>query len=221
MESGPVIWVEGIIGAGKSTLADLLGERLGLHVFKEPVDSNPYLKRFYDDPKRWAYPMQIHLLKERYLIQQLATYSAMTGRGAILDRGLPGDRVFAKMHMLAGNIHQLEWNTYQNFFELMCLSVKTPSLILFLDVEPEGALERVKARAREAEVSIDLKYLQDLRKGYLDLLCEIETGEHSWSRGMETKRIPWNVDHQPIDPLVNFLVDRFKIQIPDAVHSKL
>ena len=211
MPSGPVIWVEGIIGSGKSTLAEKLAEELGLRAFHEPVEENPYLKLFYEDQKFWAFAMQIHLLKERFFIQKLATYEALLGRGCVLDRGLPGDRVFAKMHMHKGNIPPLMWRTYEELFEFMCLDVKTPSIILFLDVEPEGALERVRERNRSEETTVDLAYLQDLRKGYLDLLCEIESGDHSWARKMETKRIPWNMDHQPVQPLVDHLKHKYRL----------
>lgn len=214
MLSGPVIWVEGIIGAGKTTLAKVLSDALGLRPIFEPVDSNPYLVRFYENPKRWAFPMQIELLHRRFNMQQLAAREATLGseyKGSVLDRGMPGDRVFCKLHMLAGNMSELEWNTYQLAYEVMACSLVPPSLLVFLDVEPEVALERVRSRAREAEVTVDLKYLTDLRKGYLDLMAEIESGEHVWSRGMEVKRLPWNIDHQPVQPLVDHLKHKYSL----------
>jgi deoxyadenosine/deoxycytidine kinase len=211
MVGAPVIWVEGIIGVGKTTLAKKLAESLGLRAMFEPVDGNPYLVRFYDDPKRWAFPMQVELMKTRFAMQKEAAYGAALGNGSVLDRGMPGDRVFCKLHMLAGNMSELEWQTYEGLYEVMSCSLVTPSLLLFLDVEPEVALERVRARARDAEVGVDLKYLTDLRKGYLDLMAEVESGEHAWSRRMEVRRLPWNVDHQPIDPLIESLRHKFRL----------
>jgi len=211
MQSGLIIWVEGIIGAGKTTLAKLLAKSMGLQPMFEPVDSNPYLSKFYEDPKRWAFPMQMHLMHERYSMQKEVAYAASRGHGAVLDRGMPGDRVFCKLHMLAGNIHELEWQTYQRAYEVMACSLVPPSILIFLDVEPGVALERVRERARGAEVGVDLKYLTDLRKGYLDLMAEIESGEHVWSRGMEVKRLPWNMDHQPIAPLTLSLKKRYRM----------
>ena len=211
MINGPVIWIEGIIGSGKTTLAKKLSEELGLRAMFEPVGSNPYLSRFYDDPKRWVFPMQIELMKTRYAMQKEAVYGAALGRGSVLDRGMPGDRVFCKLHMLAGNMSELEWRTYEGLYAVMASSFVPPSLLLFLDVEPDTALERVKERAREAEVSIDLKYLTDLRKGYLDLMAEIESGEHVWSRGMSVKRLPWNMDHQPVEPLIESLKHKYRL----------
>lgn len=206
----PVLWVEGIISSGKSELSSRLGEALNMRVFFEPVDSNPYLSQFYEDPKRWAWPMQIHLMSERYRLQKAAVAEALNPAseyaGAILDRGLPGDRVFAALHTRAGNIHPLEWQTYNRHFDIMSEDLRPPSLVVFLDVDPRAAYERCKGRAREAEkvgTGVTLDYLQELSRGYYDLLAEIESGRHAWSRGMSVLRWPWNVDHQPIDRLLD------------------
>jgi len=220
MKASPIIWVEGIIGAGKSTLTTELESALGFQGRYEPVGTNPYLERFYKDPKRWAFPMQLHLLHHRYAMQKEAAYGAAIGRGSILDRGMPGDRVFCKMHMVAGNISELEWNTYEMAYEIMACSLVPPSLLLFIDVEPDIALERVKKRARSAEVSIDLEYLSSLRKGYLDLLAEIESGVHAWSRGMEVLRLPWNLDRQPVSPLVQKLSEKYGVKVGQDGESK-
>lgn len=209
---GPIIWVEGIIGAGKTTLTKTLADTFNFRSVLEPVETNPYLERFYKEPKRWAFAMQIELLHRRFAMQKLAAYEAtMAGgfAGSVLDRGLPGDRVFARLHMLAGNMDEIEWQTYERAYGIMACSLTPPSLLLFLDVEPEVALERVHARARKAEEGLPLQYLKDLRKGYLDLMVEIQSGTHAWSRGMEVMRIPWNVDHQPIDKLVSVLKQKF------------
>ena len=212
--SGSIIWVEGLIGSGKTTLTEKIAQTLNLRALYEPVEANPYLKIFYEDPKRWAFPMQIHLLHCRYALQKLAAYEATTTggyAGAVIDRGLPGDRVFCRLHMLAGNISELEWQTYEKAYDIMTGSLTPPSLLLFLNVEPEVALERIKKRNRGAETSMTLDYLVRLRKGYLDLLVEIESGEHAWSRGMRVVQIPWNTDHQPIDKLIDILKHQLRL----------
>jgi hypothetical protein len=122
----PLLWVEAIIGAGKTTFCREVGSRLHLRVIEEPVKENPYLEDFYKDEKRWAFPMQMFLLERRKLMQQLAAIEA-TGiggyKGAILDRSLSGDRVFAKMHMHKGNIHPRDWNTYEESYDGACRSL--------------------------------------------------------------------------------------------------
>lgn len=211
---GPVIWVEGIIGAGKTTLTRALTNELGLRPILEPVKANPYLAKFYEDPKRWAFPMQIELLYRRYAMQKLAAYESTTEGGypgSVLDRGLPGDRVFARLHRLAGNMSEMEWETYERCYGIMACSLIPPSLLIFLDVEPEIALDRVRNRGREEETGIPLDYLKQLRAGYLDLMVEIESGTHAWSRGMEVMRLAWNTDDQPTAPLISGLKDKFKL----------
>lgn len=208
MPYGPIVWIEGIIGAGKTTLTNALCERLNLRAILEPVESNPYLERFYGDPKRWAFPMQIELLHRRYAMQKLAAYEATTEggfKGAVLDRGLPGDRVFCRQHMLAGNIDPLEWDTYERAYDNMVCSLVPPSILVFLDVDPEVALSRIKQRSRGCETSIDLGYLRGLQRGYYDLMVEIDSGEHAWSRGIRIARVPWNVDNQPVDTVVDLI----------------
>jgi deoxyadenosine/deoxycytidine kinase len=177
---GPIIWIEGLIGAGKTTATNKLAELLKLRPMLEPVDTNPYLKQFYEDPKRWAFPMQMHLLAHRYAMQQAASWESVLGRGAVLDRGLPGDRVFCRLHMLEGNMSQNEWQTYDYIYQIMAANLRVPSLIVYLDVEPEVALYRIQKRARSAEVGMDIDYLQKLRAGYMDLLVQIDSGDHAW-----------------------------------------
>jgi hypothetical protein len=80
-------------------------------------------------------------------------------------------------------------------------------------VEPEVAMKRVQNRDRTFErAGVPLKYLEKLHRGYLDLLVEIESGQHTWSRGMEVMRIPWNTDHQPIDSLVELLRKKYELK---------
>jgi deoxyadenosine/deoxycytidine kinase len=224
MKTAPILWIEGIIGAGKSTLADRLAEMLGMRAIHEPVETNPYLEPFYADPKRWAWGMQLHLMVCRYGLQKLAVGEAISGgqyAGVILDRGLPGDRVFAKLHVRAGNIHPLEWETYEAFYNIMACDLRPPSLIVFLDVDPRVAHERVLRRGRRAEAAVTLDYLKQLHQGYLDLLAEIESGDHAWSRGMQVLRWPWNVDHQSPEPLARIISQKFgtKLQQPETASA--
>ena len=117
------------------------------------------------------------------------------------------------MHMMAGNIHELQWQSYEMFYNIMAGDLRPPSLILFLEVDPQVALDRIRKRARNVEVGISLEYLQDLRKGYLDLIAEIESGDHAWSRGMRVMRWPWNTDHQPLGPLVERVQQQLRLAL--------
>lgn len=209
--AGPQICLEAIIGAGKSTLAEKLGERLNIPVFHEPVLGNPFLEIFYQDQKRWAFDMQMFLMTERLKIHEQAQIMAMNGRGSVVDRSVIGDRAFAKLHAMEGNIHELSWkHTYEPLFEyMMGLRIRVPQVIFFLDVEPAVALDRIKARGRNAEKNIPIDYLKKLQREYYDLFSAIESGEHAWSRGMLVKRWQWNVDHQDTEQMIKWLQHEF------------
>jgi len=193
----PLIWAEGIIGAGKTTFSREVGKRLGLRIIEEPVETNPYLEKFYVDPKTYAFGMQMHLLGKRYIMQMLASCEA-TGvggyKGAILDRSLSGDRVFAKLHRDAGNINELDWQTYEMLHNFMARQLIPPTLLVFLDVQPETAFNRMKRRNRSAEAGVSLEYLRKLRAGYQELLGEAERGLLPWSHAIRVTRIVWDPD---------------------------
>lgn len=190
-----LIWVEGIIGAGKSTFAKAVGEELNFRVIEEPVETNPYLDLFYKDPKKYAFPMQIRLLHERYMMQILAA-AERTGvggyKGAILDRSLPGDLVFAKNHMRKGNISKLDWETYVRAYMNMCNTLMPPTRLIYLDVQPETAHERMKRRNRDCEREVPLSYLTELKEGYEELIAEAEKGLLPWSHAVKISRLIWD-----------------------------
>lgn len=196
MQFKPLIWVEGVIGCGKTTLCKKVGNRLGLRVIEEPVETNPYLELFYKDQRQYAFGMQMLLLGRRYAMQQLASYectAAGNARGAILDRSLSGDRVFAKMHMQSGNISEIDWQTYEELHAIMARSLLPPTLLVFIDVQPETAYRRMQVRARGAESGVSLDYLVRLREGYRELLAA-ERGLLPWAHAIRVARIPWDPD---------------------------
>jgi deoxyadenosine/deoxycytidine kinase len=212
-EKGAVAWIEGLIGAGKSTLSQKLAGLLEFRAFHEPVEAD-YLGKFYQDPKRYAFEFQLRQLARRQLIHRLAEAEATARieyKGAILDRGLPGDRVFAKLHLQAGNISEEQWTTYELLFNDAISRIHPPSLLVFLDVDPDVAMERVRNRNRGAEAGLSVDYLKTLRKGYLDLISEIEGKEHRWSDGLQVLRVPWNVDHQEAAPLATMIKDKLRM----------
>lgn len=195
----PVIWVEGIIGCGKTTLTKLIAETFNFRAIYEPVNLE-LLEMFYKDQNRWAFAMQIDLLHRRYALQKLGSFESITGTGIVIDRGLPGDRVFAKMLRKSNKIHAIEWAIYERAFTIMSNSLIPPSLVVYMDVSPEVALERIETRNRKAERGglIPLTYLKDLQKGYFNLLEEIKSEKPAWSRGMRVIELPWNTQEETV-----------------------
>ncbi len=192
-EPKPVVWIEGIIGCGKTTLTKTISRTLNYRAIYEPVNLE-LLEMFYKDQDRWAFAMQIDLLHRRFALQKLGSFESITGRGVVIDRGLPGDRVFAKMLYKDGKMDRIEWAIYERAYSVMTNSLIPPSIIIFMDVTPGMARERIRNRDRKAERGdlVPLAYLQELEVGYLELLNEIESAYPAWSRGMKVVRLPFN-----------------------------
>jgi deoxyadenosine/deoxycytidine kinase len=190
----PIIWTESIIGGGKTTLCKEVGKRLDFHVLYEPVAINPYIEKFYRDPKRWAFPMQIHLMVHRFGMKKIADYTAAIrgANGIMLDRCVAGDRVFAKLHRQAGNISELEWDTYEYAYQILARDLQPPTVLLYLDVQAETAFARVKARGRGCEENLSIDYLRDLRAGYEELIQELKRGLCPWAHSVEVVRLVWD-----------------------------
>jgi len=191
------IVVSGLIGAGKTTFTKSLAEHLGYKAMFEPVESNPYLARFYEDPKRWAYPMQEYLKHRRFAAYQYAYWGIRCGEfnGVVLDRSIHEDTVFAEINRDIGNIHELDWNTYLQGFQDFQAFLPEPDMYIFLDVDPELARRRVLQRARPEEQTttldgadenqgIPLAYLKTLHAGYLKWIRAI-------APRMQVVRVDW------------------------------
>ena len=165
------IGISGIIGAGKSTLAQDLAEHLGYEAFNEPVKDNPYLEDFYADMNRWGAMMQIHLLFRRFEQHQQIVWNSK--KGAVQDRTIYEDSIFARMLHEAGFIDRRDYETYAGHFNIMKRYLVYPDLLLYLRVDPETSLRRIAERGRKAEVGITLEYMQKLHEGYEEFIEEM------------------------------------------------
>jgi deoxyadenosine/deoxycytidine kinase len=194
-----VVIVEGIIGAGKSSLTKELGIALGPEtlVQMEPDDAgnaNPYLADFYGDAKRWALVMQVHLLQARFRMHLHAQWHALSGRGhAILDRSYFGDTCFARLQVRHGAMSQREFETYRALYHTMTASVLLPNVCVRLLVAPEIAKRRIESRmaereGRKCESGIDLQYLVDLDREISHMVAVLRT------QGVTVIDMPWDVD---------------------------
>ena len=174
------ICISGIIGAGKSTLSEQLGEELKAHVFHETVDENKYLPLFYKDMEKYSFPMQIFLLTKRFQQHQQMLWKQEV---TIQDRCIYEDIIFAKMLKKSGLMTDLDFHTYENLYKNLSNFLQKPDIIIYLDVTPEKALERIKMRGRESEKTITLSYLRMLKECYEEWLKEI---------GVKIVRLDWN-----------------------------
>jgi deoxyadenosine kinase len=175
------IGIAGLIGAGKTTLAEALGEHLGLPVYYEPVADQAYLEDFYRDTARYAFSTQIYLLNRRFQQHQEIIWR---GTGGVQDRTIYEDAVFARTLVQQGLMEQRDYETYLQLFRHMSNFMCRPNLIVYLDLSPQTSLERVKMRARDVESGISLEYLAALRENYEEFI-------HDISRLVPVVRVNW------------------------------
>ena len=178
----PYIAFSGLIGAGKTTLANELGRQLSLPVYHEPVDENPYLEHFYKDMGKYSFPMQVFLLEERFKQHQQIVWAC---EGGISDRSLYEDEIFCRTLVKTGMMSELDHQTYKNLFKIMGNSMKHPTIIVHLDVTPEESYERIMERGRECEKTITIEYLRILHREYDIFLKEL-------SKSSPVFRIKWD-----------------------------
>ena len=185
------IGIAGIIGAGKSTLARSLAAHLGYDTYNEPVDDNPYLDDFYDDMNRWGAMMQIHLLFRRFEQHQQIVWKKK--KGAVQDRTIYEDTIFARMLYEEGFIDERDYETYLGHFNIMKRFLVYPDILIYLRVSPETSLQRIQERGRGAENRITLEYMQKLYQGYESFITEMDyytrTLTVDWNEYMETKEV--------------------------------
>ncbi|CAI8021259.1 Deoxyadenosine kinase [Geodia barretti] len=162
--------ISGLIGAGKTTLATKLAEKMNLPVFYEPVIDNVYLDDFYKNPARYGFPLQVFLLNRRFQQHQQIIWQ---GRGGVQDRTIYEDSVFAKVLRDSGMMEEREYQTYRSLFSNMSNFMKKPNLIVHLDVSPEESKRRIEMRSRECESTISLDYLRNLHAAYEEFIKDI------------------------------------------------
>lgn len=169
-EKNMAIIVDGIIGAGKSTVASFLSETLDIKLYQEILEKHNesltqrMLDRFYENQSRWSAITQVMFLNHRF--KDLKTIEKESENG-ILDRSIYGDEIFAKTIFERGKMHKDELIIYQELLSNMLEHIKTPELLIYLDVTVDTALSRIKKRDRSTEGDlIPRDYLVDLKRNY-------------------------------------------------------
>jgi len=159
-----LIVVAGNIGAGKTSLTERLGARLGWRTAFESVSDNPYLADFYADMRAWSFHLQIFFLGHR---AQQYLELANSPESAILDRSIYEDAyIFARALHHMGNLSERDYLSYRRLFDLLVSKLPPPDLLIYLKAPVEVLMERIRRRGRAIESSITPAYLALLDSFY-------------------------------------------------------
>jgi deoxyadenosine/deoxycytidine kinase len=155
------IAIEGVIGAGKTSLAKRIGERLNAKFIFEQFENNPFLEKFYIDRKRFAFQTQMFFLINRFKQQQELHQEDLFSEHLICDYIFEKDRIFAYM-----NLSKDELNLYESIYPLLARSLRKPDLVIFLQSNTDRLVHNIKKRNRKVERAITRNYLEELSEAY-------------------------------------------------------
>jgi deoxyadenosine/deoxycytidine kinase len=163
-----LVVVAGNIGAGKTSLTERIGSRLGWRTGYENVIDNPYLADFYQDMAAWSFHLQVFLLGHR--TQQYLEMVEGPG-SAISDRSIYEDaHIFARALFQMGNLNERDYHAYRRVYELMMARLPQPDLLLYLKCPVPVLIDRIQQRGRAMESGITAEYLSLLESFYEDWL---------------------------------------------------
>lgn len=156
------ITIEGNIGAGKTTLAHLLARHFNARLVLEAFADNPFLPRFYENPKQFVFPLELFFMAERYkqlkdLIQQKDLFQNITISDYLFTKCL----LFAKV-----NLPEDEFRLYQRLFEIIHQQLIQPDLLIYLHSPVQKLQKNIKKRNRAYEQNIPDEYLFNIQQTY-------------------------------------------------------
>lgn len=156
------ITIEGNIGAGKTTLAHMLSKHFNARLILEEFADNPFLPKFYEDPKQFAFPLELFFMAERYkqlkeLLQQKDMFQTITISDYLFSKCL----LFAKV-----NLPEDEFKLYHRLFEIIHQQVIQPDILIYLHTPVSKLQENIKKRNRSYEQKIPNEYLFSLQETY-------------------------------------------------------
>jgi deoxyadenosine/deoxycytidine kinase len=169
------IAIVGNIGAGKTTLTELLSKHFTWEAQYEAVDNNPYLEDFYSDMKRWSFNLQIYFLNSRF--QQLIELQQA-------DKNIIKDRtIYEDAYIFAENLHDMglmssrDYENYRAIFDNITSFIKPPDLLIYLKASVPTLVNNIQRRGREYESGIRLDYLSKLNDKYKKWIDNYKEGK--------------------------------------------
>lgn len=163
------IVIDAVVGAGKTSYMEMLSEEMKIPCFQEPVQENPLLDKFYYDRKRYAFPLQIYFLNRRF---EMLKQASEAGEPRLMDRSIYGDMIFAKLLYEEGDMEKDEFILYRDLLTNMLDHVEAPKLMIYLKIDTDSAIERIKKRGRDYEQIVEREYWENLNREYEEYFSE-------------------------------------------------
>lgn len=156
-----LVCVDGVIGAGKTTLTLKLAAEWGTVTMLEEALENPYLERFYEDPETFAFPAQLHFLMTRYKELSKLKQTSLFDRVAVTDYTIYKDWIFASI-----NLPDNDFTVYEKMYRDIVEQVPEPDLVILLQAKVDTLMRRIAKRGREIEKGLARPYIESLVEAY-------------------------------------------------------
>jgi len=160
------ISIEGNIGAGKTSLATRIAEQFNAKLILEQFEDNSFLPKFYKDPDRYAFPLELSFLAERFhQLKEQLTVQDLFKSFTITDYFINKSLIFAQKTLQTD-----EFKLYKNLFQIINSALPKPDLLVFLYLDIEKLKENILKRGRSYEKEIKNSYLEKIQEGYLNYI---------------------------------------------------
>ncbi len=158
------IVIEGNIGAGKTTLATKISEQFGGKLILEQFQDNPFLPKFYKNPERYSFTLELSFLAARYKqLNKEITSTDLFTKFTIADYYFVKSLIFAK-----ATLQNDEYNLYRTLFDIIYKQLPVPDIYIYLHKSPEQLLQNIAKRNRDYEKSITADYLKSIQQNYFE-----------------------------------------------------
>lgn len=200
------ISIEGNIGAGKTTLASRMSQQFNTRLILEQFEDNSFLPKFYEDPTRYAFPLELSFLADRF--QQLKTQLAvhdMFHPVTISDYFILKSLIFAKK-----TLNGEEFTLYTRLFSIIENALPKPDLLVYLYLDISRLQSNIRQRGRAYEQKIEDNYLQRIQEGYLDYIRQ--------QQGLrvlliDTNKLDFVAHQEDYDQLIDIITKEYSVGI--------
>lgn len=204
----PFIAIEGNIGSGKTTFCHKMAEHFECNIILEQFTDNPFLPFFYQQPERYAFPVELFFMTERH--KQLQEHFASPN---LFQQSVASDYFFVKTLLFAkNNLNDEEFRLFQRLFGVLNSTFPKPDLLVYLHRPIDALLRQIRQRGRDMEQNIAPEYLEEIQNAYLEFfkaenglpILVIELGDLDFQRDQTVMNAIVGLVNKPYPNGLNF-----------------